>query len=155
MYKRQATNEALVSALNKGINLCLFRPVTGEVLRFALEQLREALSQHVQQALLYQRLLPLMTTLTPRERAVLAGLRQGHATKVLAGHLQVSEKTIQMYRSRLLKRFNVHNSIHLALLAACWEQCVLAQPALSVLAPSSSSSNGILSIFKTAEPNHA
>ncbi|MDA9004144.1 LuxR C-terminal-related transcriptional regulator [bacterium] len=54
-----------------------------------------------------QRLLLADDSLTARESQVLKGIVQGKMNKVLADELSLSIKTIEMYRARLRKKYNV------------------------------------------------
>jgi two-component system response regulator FixJ len=45
-----------------------------------------------------------LLTLTPRERDVLLPLVQGYTTREIAEQLGVSAKTVDLYRSRVMKR---------------------------------------------------
>jgi two-component system, LuxR family, response regulator FixJ len=46
-------------------------------------------------------------TLTPRERDVLAGLIDGKANKVIAYNLDISPRTVEVYRSNLMDKLSV------------------------------------------------
>lgn len=50
-----------------------------------------------------------MLTLTPRERDVLLPLVQGYTTREIAEQLGVSAKTVDLYRSRVMKRMQANN----------------------------------------------
>ena len=45
-----------------------------------------------------------LLTLTPRERDVMLPLVQGYTTREIAEQLGVSAKTVDLYRSRVMKR---------------------------------------------------
>jgi DNA-binding NarL/FixJ family response regulator len=47
--------------------------------------------------------------LTPRQREVLQLVAEGSSTKQIAKHLGVSVKTIEMYRSQLMKALDIHD----------------------------------------------
>jgi two-component system response regulator FixJ len=49
-----------------------------------------------------------MLTLTPRERDVLLPLVQGYTTREIAEQLGVSAKTVDLYRSRVMKRMQAN-----------------------------------------------
>lgn len=55
--------------------------------------------------------------LTERERDVLRGLSRGMSGKELSTQMGVNPRTIEMYRCRLLKKFNVEKSTELVRLA--------------------------------------
>jgi two-component system response regulator FixJ len=50
-----------------------------------------------------------LLTLTPRERDVLLPLVQGYTTREIAEQLGVSAKTVDLYRSRVMKRMQASN----------------------------------------------
>ncbi|HUQ89012.1 MAG TPA: response regulator transcription factor [Vicinamibacterales bacterium] len=47
--------------------------------------------------------------LTPRQRDVLRLIASGHSTREIADALQVSEKTVELYRARIMTRLGIHN----------------------------------------------
>jgi FixJ family two-component response regulator len=49
-----------------------------------------------------------LLTLTPRERDVLLPLVQGYTTREIAEQLGVSAKTVDLYRSRVMKRMQAN-----------------------------------------------
>ena len=49
------------------------------------------------------------TPLTAREREVLQLLAEGKTTKQIANHLQVSVKTIETYRQRIMEKLNLYS----------------------------------------------
>jgi len=52
-------------------------------------------------------------TLTNREREVMALVVEGHANKVIAFDLQVSERTVEIHRSRVMKKMEANSLPHL------------------------------------------
>lgn len=46
----------------------------------------------------------LMATLTPREREVMHLVASGHANKVVAANLAISERTVELHRSRIMRK---------------------------------------------------
>jgi DNA-binding CsgD family transcriptional regulator len=58
--------------------------------------------------------------LSPRGRQILEALTSGHANKVIAHNLGISERTVEVHRARMMKHLGVHHpseAIRLALLA--------------------------------------
>jgi two-component system response regulator FixJ len=51
--------------------------------------------------------------LSQREQQVLDGVVRGRTTKEIAHQLQLSPRTIEIYRGRLLHKFGAKNSIDL------------------------------------------
>ena len=58
--------------------------------------------------------------LSPRGRQILEALTSGHANKVIAYDLGISERTVEVHRARMMKQLGVHHlseAIRFALLA--------------------------------------
>ena len=47
--------------------------------------------------------------LSPRERQVLQLLAEGKSTKEIAGHLEISVKTVETYRQQIMAKLNLHS----------------------------------------------
>ena len=58
-----------------------------------------------------------LANLSKRERQVLEGLVAGHANKVIAGHLTVSPRTVEVYRARLMDKMQAKSLAELVRLA--------------------------------------
>ena len=52
-------------------------------------------------------------TLTPREHEVLALVAAGKANKVIAGDLDVSQRTVEIHRARVMEKMNASSLAHL------------------------------------------
>jgi FixJ family two-component response regulator len=52
-------------------------------------------------------------TLTPREREVLHLVTSGKANKVIAGDLDVSQRTVEIHRARVMEKMNASSLAHL------------------------------------------
>jgi two-component system response regulator FixJ len=65
----------------------------------------------------------LMAKLSPRERQVLDGLVAGRSTKQMAYDLDISARTVEVHRARMLARLGTRSlaeAIRLAVLAGVW-----------------------------------
>lgn len=51
--------------------------------------------------------------LSPREREVLQGLMAGKRNKDMARDLQLSPRTVELYRSKLMRKMEADNMTHL------------------------------------------
>jgi len=71
---------------------------------------RESLSER-------EKLIERYATLTNREREVMALVVEGHANKVMAYDLGVSERTIEIHRSRVMKKMEANSLPHLVRMA--------------------------------------
>jgi two-component system, LuxR family, response regulator FixJ len=54
-----------------------------------------------------------MATLTPREREVLDLVTRGKANKVVAGDLDVSQRTVEIHRARVMEKMEASSLAHL------------------------------------------
>ena len=52
--------------------------------------------------------------LTPREHAVLAEILTGRPNKVIATMLGISQRTVEVHRSRIFQKLGVRNAVELA-----------------------------------------
>lgn len=59
----------------------------------------------------------LSTTLSPRENEVLKLVIEGYPNKRIAGNLKLSEKTVEVHRSNMMKKLQVHSVAELVRLA--------------------------------------
>jgi FixJ family two-component response regulator len=75
----------------------------------ALEKDREMRSQLRERDEIRRR----MSQLTPREREVLELVTQGKANKVIAGDLNVSQRTVEIHRARVMEKMGANSLAHL------------------------------------------
>jgi len=54
-----------------------------------------------------------LASLTPREREVLELVTQGKANKVIAGDLNVSQRTVEIHRARVMEKMGANSLAHL------------------------------------------
>jgi DNA-binding NarL/FixJ family response regulator len=59
----------------------------------------------------------LLTTLTPRESAVLEGVRQGHSNKQIARELDLREPTVKVHIRHIMRKLGARNRTQVALIA--------------------------------------
>jgi DNA-binding NarL/FixJ family response regulator len=50
-----------------------------------------------------------LDTLSPRQREILKLVADGLTTKEIAGHLNISAKTVETHRAQLMERLNIHD----------------------------------------------
>lgn len=78
-----------------------------------LDSVQSALQQRsapvVQQSAQSAQLQVRLATLTPRELDVLKPLVRGYSNREIAEQLEVSVKTVDLYRARVMKRMQAHN----------------------------------------------
>ncbi|MBL4701610.1 MAG: helix-turn-helix transcriptional regulator, partial [Phycisphaeraceae bacterium] len=64
-----------------------------------------------------QQLTQMLQSLTQRENEVLKLVMEGQTSREIASHLHRSEKTIQLHRANIMKKFNVNRVVDLINLA--------------------------------------
>lgn len=115
-----------VEALKAGAWDYLCKPFNGQILldsvHGALEQARIGLSRHAVRRELQSR----FDSLTPRERDVVVPMVQGLSNREIAERLGVSPKTVEVYRSRIMRKTRADNLCSLIRMAIRVE--LLAQP---------------------------
>nr|WP_227519997.1 response regulator transcription factor [Mangrovitalea sediminis] len=111
-----------VRAFKAGAADFLEKPINEQLL---LDSVQSALARHArtQRRQHYKaKILSLLGQLTPRERDVLLPLAKGFSNREIAEQLEVSVKTVDLYRSRVMKRLNARSLPHLVamVIAAGW-----------------------------------
>jgi FixJ family two-component response regulator len=107
-----------VQAIKAGAADFLTKPVASEVLssavRAALE--RDAVVREANAA--REAAKARLSTLTPREREVLAGVIKGKLNKQIAGELGIVEQTVKFHRTRIMERMGAKTAAELMHIAA-------------------------------------
>jgi len=62
------------------------------------------------------------STLTPRETEVMSAVAKGHANKVIAMDLELSQRTVEIHRARVMEKMKVRSLAELVKLAVLLEQ---------------------------------
>lgn len=101
-----------VQAVRHGAVDFIEKPVSSDVL---LDRVVEALERRASGSGNgnHAKTLSRLNTLTSREREVLDGIAGGKTSKVIASNLEISERTVELHRSRVLKKMGVRNSTEL------------------------------------------
>lgn len=107
-----------VRAIKAGAVDFLTKPVSGEELlaqvHLTIQRQRDQLDQHREMAERKQ----CFARLTPRESEVMVLALAGHNNKEIGRRLQISFRTVEIHRSRILQKTGATNMLELALLAA-------------------------------------
>jgi two-component system, LuxR family, response regulator FixJ len=109
---------AAVQALKLGAHDFIQKPVAGEQL---LEAVTKAIAADAEQRRIAARAAraeALLDRLSPREREVLGRVCAGQANKVVALELGISERTVELHRSRLMRKLEVRSLAELLALQA-------------------------------------
>ena len=100
---------AAVRALKQGATDFLEKPFNPTVL---LERIDQALSKDAEQQAAQERASKIAerkAALTPREREIMTLVVDGNPTKVIAVELAISERTVELHRSRIMKKMSAHS----------------------------------------------
>jgi two-component system, LuxR family, response regulator FixJ len=113
----QANIAMAVAAMREGAFGFLEKPVSHQVL---LEQVNAALTQDAQlRATLHaqDQIAERLRSLTTRERDVLARLMSGSSNKIMASQLNLSQRTVELHRARIMKKMGSRSTAQLVRMA--------------------------------------
>ncbi len=120
-----------VQAMKAGASEFLTKPVSNDVLvdaiRQALNRSRRALERDAHMKVLHEG----YSSLTPREREVMALVASGLLNKQVGGELGISEITVKAHRGQVMRKMNADSLAALVNMAA-WLGLGLRFPALSL-----------------------
>jgi len=106
-----------VEAMKKGAVTLLEKPLKPDLLNSAIESSIDA-TRAKESAVFSSQLnradcedfMQKIELLTPREKDVLSGLVDGHVNKVIASNLDISVRTVEVHRSRLMKKLGIRTA---------------------------------------------
>ncbi len=102
-----------VDAMKEGAVDFIQKPYREEAL---LEKIEAALAQDREQRESLseqQEIVRRVKTLTPRESEIMARMIAGQANKVIAIELEISQRTVEIHRSRVMHKMGTHSLAHL------------------------------------------
>ena len=73
--------------------------------------------------------------LTAREEQVLGLLRVGHANKSMARILQISPRTVEVHRMRVMEKFGARNTVDLVVRARDWTPAKIPETDIALNTP--------------------
>ncbi len=109
---------AAVRALKKGATDFLVKPFNPTVL---VERIQQALAADAAQHEAQEKTSEIaarFATLTPREEEIMMLVAEGHASKVIALDLGISERTVELHRSRVMKKMSARSVADLVRMAS-------------------------------------
>ena len=98
-----------IAAMRQGVADFIEKPFSDDAI---LDAVRNALARaEGRDQLLAQKeqVLARLEGLSPREREVLDGLIEGHANKVIAYDLEISARTVEVYRANVMTKMQAHS----------------------------------------------
>ncbi|MBE02228.1 response regulator FixJ [Marinobacter lutaoensis] len=102
-----------VDAMKEGAVDFIQKPYREEAL---LEKIEAALKQDLEQRKSLeekQEIIRRVKSLTPREREIMDRMIAGQANKVIAIELEISQRTVEIHRSRVMHKMGTHSLAHL------------------------------------------
>jgi len=107
-----------VEAMKKGASTFLEKPLNPQQLTRAIESAISAFTArnadffHKQRSSTNDRqvFIEKLETLTPREKDVLDGMVDGQVNKVIASNLNISVRTVEVHRSRVMKKLGIRTA---------------------------------------------
>ncbi|MGO1660137.1 MAG: response regulator FixJ [Marinobacter sp.] len=102
-----------VDAMKEGAVDFIQKPYREEAL---LEKIEAALEQDLEQRKTLdekQEIIRRIKSLTPREHEIMDRMIEGQANKVIAIELEISQRTVEIHRSRVMHKMGTHSLAHL------------------------------------------
>jgi two-component system, LuxR family, response regulator FixJ len=94
----------VVEALSEGAFGFLQKPVAAETLLAQVHKALEHDATNRAELLEHEQILRRFESLTPRERDVLSLMMEGRSNKTMAGELLLSQRTVELYRARVMEK---------------------------------------------------
>lgn len=98
-----------IEAMRAGVIDFIEKPFDDEVLLAAIRRVADQADRMLSADAERRRLAAKMETLSARERDVLEGLVKGHANKVIAFDLDISPRTVEVYRANVMTKMEAHS----------------------------------------------
>lgn len=98
-----------IEAMRAGVVDFIEKPFDDEVLLAAIRRVAVQADRVLSADAERRKLAAKMETLSARERDVLEGLVKGHANKVIAFDLDISHRTVEVYRANVMTKMEAHS----------------------------------------------
>ncbi len=119
-----------VEAMRRGAADFLSKPLRGQDLLDCIQQALNVETGKRNDLLSHQNMLRKLTTLTSREREVFELVAAGHANKVIGFELNISERTVEVHRARLMSKLEATTLAQLVRIKVTVEQGTAHSPKL-------------------------
>ena len=106
-----------VEAIKQGAADFIEKPYDAEVLLEAVKSAFSSFERGAKRESEKAEIQDRITSLSGRERQVLDGLVAGHANKIIAYNLQISDRTVEIYRANVMTKMQATSLSHLVRLA--------------------------------------
>ena len=106
-----------VEAMHLGAFDFVQKPFHDEELLDRIELALDARKEQQNEEAVKQDIQSRYETLTPREKEVMTAVSQGHANKVIAMDLELSQRTVEIHRARVMEKMRVRSLAELVKLA--------------------------------------
>ena len=106
-----------VEAIKQGAADFIEKPYDAEVLLEAVKSAFSSFERGAKREAEKAEIQDRITSLSGRERQVLDGLVAGHPNKIIAYNLQISDRTVEIYRANVMTKMQATSLSHLVRLA--------------------------------------
>jgi two-component system response regulator FixJ len=98
-----------IAALHQGVADFIEKPFSDEAILTSVKNALARAEGRDQLRAQQGQVLTRLESLSPREREVLDGLIEGHANKVIAYDLDISARTVEVYRANVMTKMQAHS----------------------------------------------
>lgn len=102
-----------VQAIKNGAMCFIQKPYRDQEILDSIHDALELDRRQRKELLEHRQILKRLSTLTERERDVLTGILQGKANKVIASDINLSQRTVEIHRSRIMEKMGTKSLAHL------------------------------------------
>jgi len=124
LYSDAPRPELVVRAMREGAIDYLHYPFDANLLETALTRLAEEGGRRRKGQAMQAEARSLVKQLTPREHDVLVSMLNGNSNKQIAAQLEVSPRTVEIYRKNVMRKFDARSTsdaVRIGIYADLWE----------------------------------